>query len=94
MSLALSGQPPIPEEAPGWQRQAVQPPSAAAAAEAAYHARRMPTLLEQLQLFERQRQGSFPSLHAQASLAMARNTSFKRCVSLLFASCRSDMHTL
>lgn len=75
--MGLTGQPPIPEEGPGWPH-TLQQQQQAASAEAC-HARRMPTLLEQLQLYERQRHSSMPHYHAHASLAMARNTSFERC---------------
>ncbi|BDA43708.1 probable zinc finger CCCH domain-containing protein 2 at N-terminal half [Coccomyxa sp. Obi] len=76
MSMGMTGQPAIPEEGlPAWQASAQQLQSCAA--EAQQQARKMPTLLEQLQLFERQRQGSMPLLGMQPSMAMARNTSFE-----------------
>jgi len=85
--MGLTGQPSIPEEGPGgWAAVAgrMQPASAAsAAAEAAaaeaHRARMMPTLLEQLELFERQRRSSLSLLDGQPPLSAARNTSFERC---------------
>lgn len=87
--MGLNGQPSIPEEGPGgWAAAAgrIQPPpasAASAAAEAAAaearRARMMPTLLEQLELFERQRRSSLSLLDAQPPLSAARNTSFERC---------------
>ncbi len=77
--MGMAGQPAIPEEGlPSWQAGAQQQ---SCAAEAQQGARKMPTLLEQLQLFERQRQGSgsMPLLNVPPSIAMARNTSFERC---------------
>lgn len=76
--MGMTGQPAIPEEGlPAWQASAHQQSCAAEAQQAC----KMPTLLEQLQLFERQRQGSgsMPLLNVPPSIAMARNTSFERC---------------
>ncbi|CAL8468341.1 g7881 [Coccomyxa elongata] len=76
MSMGMTGQPAIPEEGlPAWQAGGQQQ----SCATEAQQARKMPTLLEQLQLFERQRQGSgsMPLLNVPPSIAMARNTSFE-----------------
>ena len=81
--MGMTGQPVIPEEGLlAWQTSSQQQ---SCAAEAQQQARKMPTLLEQLQLFERQRQGSgsMPLLNVPPSIAMARNTSFERCECLL-----------